>query len=248
MWTALFIIGAYLLGAVPFGLLIGLARGVDIRQHGSRNIGATNAGRVLGRGWGFLCLALDILKGLAPTLAASFVLVRRPTDPAMLLGWIGVGLAAVLGHVFPIYLRFRGGKGVATTIGVALGIFPYYTIAMAAALVLYAVVRFSSGMVSLGSLTIAVAFPTAFFVFVGLDPALSVYDTWPLGCVCVLLGLLIVLRHSGNIARLLKGEESKVGRASESVNKATFQGGADVPPAGSDFEHEHSSETPGQPV
>lgn len=210
MTVALFIIGAYLLGAVPFGLLIGLARGVDIRQHGSRNIGATNAGRVLGRGWGYLCLALDVLKGLIPTLAASLVLVRRPPDSAMLWSWIGVGLAAVLGHVFPIYLKFRGGKGVATTVGVALGIFPYYTIAMAVALLLYAVVRFGSGMVSLGSLTIAAAFPAAFFVLVRLDPELTVRDTWPLGGVAVLLGLLITLRHRGNIARMLRGEESRL--------------------------------------
>lgn len=210
MTVALFIVGAYLLGAVPFGLLIGLARGVDIRQHGSRNIGATNAGRVLGRGWGYLCLALDVLKGLIPTLAASLVLVRRPPDSAMLWSWIGVGLAAVLGHVFPIYLKFRGGKGVATTVGVALGIFPYYTIAMAVALLLYAVVRFGSGMVSLGSLTIAAAFPAAFFVLVRLDPELTVRDTWPLGGVAVLLGLLITLRHRANIIRMLRGEESRL--------------------------------------
>lgn len=210
MTVALFIIGAYLLGAVPFGLLIGLARGVDIRQHGSKNIGATNAGRVLGRGWGYLCLALDVLKGLIPTLAASLVLVSRPPNSAMLWSWIGVGLAAVLGHVFPIYLKFRGGKGVATTVGVALGIFPYYTIAMAAALLLYAVVRFGSGMVSLGSLTIAAAFPAAFFVLVRLDPELTVRDTWPLGSVAVLLGLLITLRHRENIIRMLRGEESRL--------------------------------------
>ena len=212
MIVACFIIGAYLLGAVPFGLLIGLARGVDIRQHGSKNIGATNAGRVLGRKWGYLCLLLDVLKGFLPTLAASFVLIRRPPDAIMLLAWIGVGLAAVLGHVFPVYLQFRGGKGVATTVGVALGIFPYFTIAMAAALVLYAVVRFTSGMVSLGSLTIAVVFPAAFFAYVRLDPDLTWHGTWPLGCVAVLLGMLIILRHAGNIARLIRGEESKIGR------------------------------------
>ncbi|MBU0637364.1 MAG: glycerol-3-phosphate acyltransferase, partial [Planctomycetes bacterium] len=148
MYAWLFIIGAFLLGSIPFGLLIGLARGVDIREHGSRNIGATNAGRVLGRKWGYLCLLLDILKGFVPTLAASFVLIAEPAESVMLVQWMLVGLAAVLGHTFPIYLKFRGGKGVATTIGVALGIFPYYTVAMAAALVLYALVRFGTGVVS----------------------------------------------------------------------------------------------------
>ena len=212
MYAVLLILGAYFLGAVPFGVLIGRARGVDIREQGSRNIGATNAGRVLGRKWGYLCLLLDILKGLLPTLAASFVLVERPVTAAMLLHWISVGLAAVLGHVFPIYLRFRGGKGVATTIGVALGIFPYYTVAIGAALILYAVVRFVTGRVSLGSLTLAVAFPAAFFVYLRVDPEMSLAVFWPLGVVAVLLGLLIIVRHSGNIGRLLRGRETSVSR------------------------------------
>jgi glycerol-3-phosphate acyltransferase PlsY len=210
MYTVLLIVGAYLLGAIPFGLLIGLARGVDIRQHGSRNIGATNAGRVLGRKWGYLCLALDILKGFVPTLAASFILVAKPANATMLLQWILVGLAAVLGHMFPIYLKFRGGKGVATTIGVALGIFPYYTAAIAAALLLYALARFASGMVSVGSLVMAAAFPAAFFVYLRLNADMSLAVFWPLGVVAVLLGLLIIIRHAGNIGRLLRGEEPKV--------------------------------------
>jgi len=210
MYGLLFIVGAYLLGAIPFGLLIGLARGVDIRQHGSKNIGATNAGRVLGRKWGYLCLALDILKGFAPTLAASFVLVSKPLDAGMLLRWILVGVAAVGGHTLPIYLKFRGGKGVATTVGVALGIFPYYTVAMGVALLLYAAVRFSTGWVSAGSLTIAVAFPAAFFVYLGVDPEMSLEVFWPLAAVAVLLGLLIIVRHRSNIARLWRGEEMKL--------------------------------------
>lgn len=210
MYGLLFVVGAYLLGSIPFGLLIGLARGVDIRQHGSRNIGATNAGRVLGRKWGYLCLILDLLKGFGPTLAASFVLVQDPVDAGMLLQWILVGLAAVLGHVMPIYLKFRGGKGVATTVGVALGIFPYYTLAMVVALTLYAVVRFGTGLVSAGSLTIAVAFPTAFLVYLRVDADMSLRVFWPLAVVSVLLGLLIILRHRANIARLARGEEKKL--------------------------------------
>jgi glycerol-3-phosphate acyltransferase PlsY len=211
----LFIVGAYLLGSIPFGLLIGLARGVDIRQHGSKNIGATNAGRVLGRKWGYLVLILDVLKGFVPTLAASFVLVQQPVDSVMLLHWIMVGLAAVLGHTWPVYLKFRGGKGVATTVGVALGVFPYYTIAMVAALVLYAVVRFGTGLVSAGSLTIAVAFPMAFFVYLGVDSDMTIREFWPLAVVSVLLGLLIIVRHRSNIARLVRGREMKL-RSDES--------------------------------
>jgi glycerol-3-phosphate acyltransferase PlsY len=125
----------------------------------------------------------------------------------MLLRWMLVGVAAVLGHVFPVYLRFRGGKGVATTIGVALGIFPYFTIAMAVALLGYALVRFSSGHVSAGSLTLAVLFPVAVATHLRLDPGLSLGEYWPLLTVSILLGLLIIVRHTSNILRLLRGEE-----------------------------------------
>ena len=109
------VIGAYLLGAIPFGLLIGRARGVDVRTQGSRNIGATNVGRVLGRKWGYLCLALDILKGFVPTLSAALLLRGDRADPRQQLLVLLVAVAAVLGHVFPVYLGFRGGKGVATS-------------------------------------------------------------------------------------------------------------------------------------
>lgn len=220
MYVALFVLGAYLLGAIPFGLLIGLTRGVDIREHGSRNIGATNAGRVLGRKWGYLCLILDVLKGFIPALAARYVLLDEPADSLMLLAWILVGVAAVLGHMLPVYLKFRGGKGVATTVGVALGIFPYYTVAMSVALLLYAVVRFSTGLVSLGSLTIAVAFPAAFFVYVGFRSDVSLAGYWPLAAVAVLLGVLIIAGHRSNIARLLRGEEFRIG-ADKSESSST---------------------------
>ena len=226
MYGLLLIVGAYLLGSIPFGLLIGLARGVDIREHGSKNIGATNAGRVLGRKWGYLCLILDVLKGLVPTLAAALVLIDKPVDAGMLLQWILVGLAAVLGHTLPIYLKFRGGKGVATTVGVALGIFPYYTVAMIAALLLYAVVRFGTGLISAGSLTIAVAFPLAFFVYLGVDPDMSLEVFWPLAAVSVLLGLLIIVRHRGNIARLARGEEIKLDATDTDVAESGTEQGS----------------------
>ncbi len=207
MQFVLLVIGAYLLGAIPFGLLIGLAHGVDIRQHGSRNIGATNTGRVVGRPWGYLCLILDVLKGLVPVVVARQMLVHPPVTSLMLCKWIAVGLAAVLGHMLPIYLRFRGGKGVATTVGVALGVYPHYTVTMAAALLLYAVVRFTTGLVSLGSLTIAVVFPAAFFVYVWLSPEATLGVYWPLAAVALALGVLIIVRHRANIARLLTGQE-----------------------------------------
>lgn len=205
----LLILAAYLCGAIPFGLLIGMAHGVDVRAQGSRNIGATNVGRVVGRQWGYLCLILDVLKGFGPTLTASLWLAGRGDDPRRQALLLLVAVAAVLGHVFPIYLGFRGGKGVATTVGVALGLWPYYTIAMGAALGAYAVVRFTTGMVSVGSLTLAVVFPLALYVYTRLT-GLSLADHWPLQAVAALLGLVIIVRHRENIQRLLRGHENSV--------------------------------------
>jgi glycerol-3-phosphate acyltransferase PlsY len=210
VWTGLAILGSYLLGAVPFGLLIGRMHGVDIRTQGSRNIGATNVGRVIGRKWGYICLLLDVLKGFGPALAVSLWLGGGLADPADQGIVLLVALAAVLGHVFPVYLGFRGGKGVATTVGVALGVWPHYTIAMGIALGAYAIARFSSGMVSIGSLTLAVVFPVGFYVYLRVA-GLALADYWPLQAVAVVLGLLIVVRHRENIRRLLSGEESRAG-------------------------------------
>jgi glycerol-3-phosphate acyltransferase PlsY len=117
-----------------------------------------------------------------------------------------VAVAAVLGHVFPIYLRFRGGKGVATTIGVTLGVYPYYTYAMLAALVAYFLVRYVTGKVSAGSVTLAVVFPAAFIVHAWVT-GLALAEHWPLLVVAILLALVIIVRHRENIRRLIRGEE-----------------------------------------
>jgi len=208
---ALYVAGAYLLGAVPFGLLIGLAHHVDVRTQGSRNIGATNVARVIGRRWGYVCLALDILKGFGPTLTASLLLPGDHSDLRRQGVLLLVALAAVLGHVFPVYLGFRGGKGVATTVGVALGIWPHFTVAMAGALVFYAVVRFGTGTVSAGSLALAVAFPATLFGYTQLT-GLPLRSCWPLQVVATLLGALIIFRHRENIRRLLRGQELRGNR------------------------------------
>lgn len=220
MLTAAFIVGAYLLGAIPFGLLIGRANAIDIREHGSRNIGATNVGRVLGRKWGFFCLALDMLKGLAPVLAAKFVLIDEPHTAMMLLGWIGVAIAGVLGHNFPIYLGFKGGKGVATTIGVALGVFPYFTVGMIIALIAYGIGRYATGIVSVGSLALAVVFPLAVWGYLAIDRPDQIGTDWPLVSVATMLGLMIIIRHRANIGRLLRGEELAVRKTANDVATA----------------------------
>lgn len=204
-----FIVAAYLLGAVPFGLLIARARGIDIRRHGSGNIGATNVGRVLGRGWGLLCLALDILKGLLPSAAFGWYAIRGTPDTTTQIAWLLVATGAVLGHNFPIYLGFRGGKGVATTIGVALGVYPYYTWPIVAALLVYGVARRALGFVSVGSLALAVTFPPACvgYLLIRGEPLGGFVPL--LGAACG-LGLLIILRHRENISRLRRGTEHAV--------------------------------------
>lgn len=207
-WIALLGL-AYLLGAVPFGLIIGRMRGVDIRSQGSGNIGATNAGRVLGRGWGVLCLLLDVAKGLAPTLAAKLLLAQEPLSGAASLQWATVGAAAVLGHTFPVYLGFRGGKGVATTVGVALGMFPYFTIAIVAALLAFALLRYGTGYVSAGSLAISIVLPAGVAIDVLRRHEAAFRTHWPLVALALLLGVLIIARHAENLKRLRRGEEHR---------------------------------------
>lgn len=207
MTLLVLIAAAYLIGAIPFGLLMGLVRGIDIRKQGSGNIGATNAGRVLGRKWGLACLLLDILKGLIPTMIAKPLLVSEPADAAMMLKWVLVGGATVIGHTFPIYLGFRGGKGVATTIGACLGLYPALTAPMIAALMAYGVGRFATGVVSVGSLTLAVVLPVAFFAYARWSSHVRLDVHWPLGAIAIVLSLLIIVRHRANIRRLVRGEE-----------------------------------------
>src|SRR5207248_280320 len=145
-------VGAYLLGSVPFGYLVGRARGVDLLALGSRNIGATNAGRVLGARWGVLVFFLDAAKGALPVLAARAA-ASAVGEPFEALG-VTAGVAAFLGHLFPLYLGFRGGKGVATGAGVVAVLLPLPTLA---ALLLWLLVAVTTRYVSLASLLAALA-------------------------------------------------------------------------------------------
>src|SRR2546426_632231 len=150
--TGLVVVAAYVVGGIPFGYLIARARGIDIFQHGSGNIGATNVGRVLGRRFGILVFVLDFLKGALPTLAATLLdRTAQPDLPADTLP-VTAGLAAFLGHLFPIYLHFRGGKGVATGAGVVAVLLPLPTVA---ALATWLVVVVCTRYVSLASLCAA---------------------------------------------------------------------------------------------
>jgi acyl phosphate:glycerol-3-phosphate acyltransferase len=203
---AIWVIAAYLVGAIPFGLLFGFMKGLDIRTKGSGNIGATNAIRLLGKPIGITAFLLDFLKGFGPTLLALRLgepIVPAGTNPQLLA--LLCGAAAVLGHCYPVYLRFKGGKGVAATAGAVLAL------RWDAALVSFAVfflVRAISRYVSLSSMALGAAFPLA-IVILHPDDAFGSYMWITIGG--ILAALLIAVRHRSNIARIAKGEESKIG-------------------------------------
>lgn len=187
-----FLLLSYLCGAIPFGLLFGRLKGVDVRRGGSGNIGATNVSRQLGKTMGLLTLLADAGKAVLPMVIASTVLAGRP----MASDWVALcGGAAVLGHLFPVYLNFRGGKGVATAFGMLL----YINLPAALLLaVFFVAVVYLSGYVSAGSLAAAALMP-AILYFAGAS-GMEV-------TVAAVLGLLIWFKHRQNIGRLLRGEE-----------------------------------------
>jgi glycerol-3-phosphate acyltransferase PlsY len=206
---------AYGIGAIPFGVLIARSRGVDLRKTGSGNVGATNVGRVLGRRWGYLCFALDVAKGFLPVLIVGLLLRPQQGNPEPLkqLVWLLAGCGAILGHVFSFWLGFRGGKGVATALGVVLGIYPYFTYAGGAALAVWIAVTLVSRYVSLGSIIAAVAF-VPLFALLSLLLGWSITELWPLVIFAAAMVVLIIVRHRTNIGRLLNGAENKIGSKS----------------------------------
>ncbi len=206
---------AYLLGSIPFGLLIARAHGKDLRSIGSGNIGATNVSRALGRKWAYFCFFLDVLKGFVPTFVAMFLTTPLSTQShteriIVLWLWLAVGCAAVIGHIFPLYLRFKGGKGVATSFGVALGIWPYYTTCAPFAIATWIVVVLVWRYVSLASIVASVAFPITLASAIALRPGWHSADLWPLLVVAAAIPLMVVIRHRQNITRLIAGMESKI--------------------------------------
>lgn len=203
------IIGAYFLGSVPFGLIIAKAHGKDLRRIGSGNIGATNVSRALGRKWAYFCFGLDVLKGLLPTLAASRI-IPGDASVAVVFLWVGVGVAAVLGHIFPVYLKFKGGKGVATSFGVALGLWPYYTVCSGIAFVIWVVVVLIWRYISLASIIASLVFPISLVTAIMLNKNWELSQLWPLLTVAVAIAVMVIIRHRENIKRLIAGTENKV--------------------------------------
>lgn len=199
-------VASYLSGSVPYGYLIGKMKGIDIRQHGSCNIGATNVTRVIGKGWGKLCFACDFFKGFLPVFLVALSIGKGwITDTCGVMTSVAT-LCAVMGHIFPVWLGFKGGKGVAVAAGAIFAFCPY---SLLAGLALWGLTFYTSRYVSLASILAAAFLPVFCFVF-------SYVFSWePGGFSGVRLGLLIfialltILKHSSNIKRLLNGTENR---------------------------------------
>lgn len=210
MITVLLILIAYVLGSIPNALWVGKTfKNIDVREHGSKNTGSTNAARVLGAKLGIFTLILDILKGALPTYLGIVLganLLTRITGIDK-LDIIVIGMAAILGHTFSLFLKFKGGKAVATTLGVFLVLVPYaILILLVVFFVIFGLIKY----VSLASIVSAVALP------------ITVYLTTrhiPLTILGIIIGLLVIIRHKENIKRLINGTESKLSFSKDKKDK-----------------------------
>jgi glycerol-3-phosphate acyltransferase PlsY len=202
-WIIIVILGAYLLGSIPTSVWLGRTiKGVDLREHGSGNAGATNAFRVLGKPIGSLVLLLDMLKGF---LAVHLALLQHEIAPgteAWMIFKIGLGLLAVVGHIFPVFAGFRGGKGVATITGVALAIHPF---AALAAMGVYLLVFLLTRISALGSLIAVLTYPMwILWVFQSEYLTIRIFS--------LVVVVLVLITHRSNILRLIHGEEKSLFR------------------------------------
>ena len=206
--SILFAIAAYVIGSIPFGKIIaGSVARIDITQRGSGNIGATNVARELGMKWGIITLVLDVLKGLAPVLIFSLYASQAgaPYETAL----AAIGLCALLGHMFPVFLKFRGGKGVATALGVYLAISP---LSCLCGLVLFVLIVIKWDFISLGSVISAGAMPLFLILFGKPQPVIIA---------SLIMALLICYKHKENIQRLIKGEERKWKERNVQANRSS---------------------------
>lgn len=245
----MFIPVAFLAGSIPFGFLIGKINSVDIRTVGSGNIGATNLGRVLGRRFFFACFFLDMFKGMLPALIAGHLMgtlgtMRVGTTDAY--WWMGVMIAAVLGHMFTPWLGFKGGKGVATGLGAMIGVMPAMALPASGALIVYLMVAFLWRYVSLASSAAAASLPLwVWMVFAQYHTLMvrqsSMRTDWdslpaseieliksgipnygmPFFVVSLGLAILVIYKHRTNLGRIIRGTEPQIGAA-----KASALGGA----------------------
>jgi len=212
-------VGAFLIGSLPFGVIIAKAHGIDLRTVGSGNTGATNVGRALGRKWGLVCFFLDAAKGAVPVLATGLFggtlgVALAEQDPGAAWWWILVGLATMMGHIYSPFLLFKGGKGVATAFGAFGAMWPVMTIPVAAALLVFLVVRRVSDYMSLASIVGAWTIPTAALLTALLQSAPIGVALPPLVVGAVIAGL-VTWRHRSNLARIRAGTELPSGREAD---------------------------------
>jgi glycerol-3-phosphate acyltransferase PlsY len=192
----------YLIGSIPTAIWLGKrVHGIDIREHGSKNAGATNTFRVFGKKLGWIVLIIDVLKGtIASSLPLFFGAFFIGYKDEQLILQLTTAFAAVFGHVFPIFADFRGGKGVATSLGIVIGINP---MAAGICLLIFLFIFLTSRFVSLGAICASLIFPIVSYYVVGDDTRIMIIFT-------IVLSSLVIVAHRKNISRLLKGEENKM--------------------------------------
>ena len=197
----LLIVLAYLIGSIPTSVWVSqYFFGIDIREYGSGNAGATNTYRVLGPKWGTIVMITDMLKGMLAVKLALLLPEYAENDIRFVNLQIGLGLGAVIGHIFPIWADFRGGKGVATLFGLVVGISPWTALSCSG---VFLMVLFLTRFVSLSSILASIAFPVFILVIFNVDN--NIYRVF-----AIAVALMVVLTHQKNITRLLRGNESKV--------------------------------------
>jgi glycerol-3-phosphate acyltransferase PlsY len=201
--VALVLVG-YLLGSIPAGYIAGRIAGIDIRKEGSGNPGATNVVRVLGKRYGYPVFVVDVLKGLIPVILAN-TLIRNTGNIDGDLGAVLAGTAAVLGHTFPVWLRFKGGKGVATTVGVIAGLMPLAALGL---LIIWVAVFFLTRYVSLASIVAAACLP----LFVFAIDRIRHSGSQTLLVFTLVVAALVIIRHRSNMVKLWQGTEHRFAR------------------------------------
>ena len=203
IWLAILLL-CYLIGSFPSGYLVGKSQGIDIRQHGSGNIGATNVLRVMGKKWGYLVFFCDALKGFIAVKIGVWLASSAGAEAT--LAAVVAGICCIIGHNYTVWLRFKGGKGIATSIGVLLAIVPIMIVLLV--LVVWLAVFFVWKYVSLASICAALSLPVA---VLALFPFVAHGNYWVLVVFSLIVAALAVWRHRPNIDRLLQGKENRFG-------------------------------------
>jgi glycerol-3-phosphate acyltransferase PlsY len=242
LWAVL-PVAAYLVGSFPTAHLLARSRGVDLGAVGSRNYGATNLGRTLGRPWGIACFVVDAIKGAAPVVGSGWVLGSLGAAPGSLSEqtawcWLAVAAAGIVGHTLSPWIGFKGGKGVATGFGALAAMWPVLTVPAVLALLLWIVLVLLFRMVSLASMVAAVSIPCAVLAAALMQGGIAgVRASVPFLAASALIAAFVVFKHRSNITRIKAGTESKV------LQARPRQG--DAPDRGSPREH---AATTGRPA